>query len=123
MSADPIKGYYSCSERYPSQLKQDQLDDIAVGRYYVEGGCDYEFQISIENMGGDTTFRVIIWNDATVAFTEDAELLAMLNELVDGPDVHKNVLAVLDVCGYTNMSSINPIERAQRVCRMCGHTL
>jgi hypothetical protein len=90
-----------------------------VGLYYVDGGCDYEWQISVERMGNGEHFRVIIWDDAMAAFKNDAELLMSLGGLRDSHDMHGSILHLLGLLGYANIDSMRGTTTEKRYCRAC----
>jgi len=100
-------------------LTGDTIDEINVGMYSPDGGCDYEFTLAWTDIG----MQVRIFHDAFIAFKDFAEMFAVLVRMCpDRPDTEAVFDALLRL-GYiddTPMKNPHGHRACETVCSRCG---
>lgn len=112
-TADCVPGFYRHSEgvneeRYkPLDRSNGVSDDLMVGLYSQGGGCKFEFQVELRDLGSNgETIRVCVFSDAFAVFSGLGPFKGFFQWLSkEKPTTLDQVQAWLAEFGFVNMLS------------------
>ena len=101
-----------------SALRRDTVDEINVGMYYPDGGCDYEFILQWTNIG----MQIRVFYDAFIAFKDFAEMFSALPEMYPfnpSPEAVVDMLLELGYVDDTPTKNPHGPHACETVCSRC----
>lgn len=109
----PFKGFHHFNQAWYANASRlpGELDRVTIGWYYEGGGCDSEFSMVWEELGGKVTPQLCMYSDSWGCFESMAELFAAL-KLHHDSDISAAALCVLlaDLGYYDRTARESPYQ-------------
>ncbi len=97
-------------------------DEIMIGRYDTDGGCDYEFAIRWYNLGTVLLYaRIELYEDTWKALMDCADIWPALAEMCGKRPTPGDIMAVLLQYNFNNESRPTPLPPP--VCPTCNRPI
>lgn len=108
---ETISGFYTLSQSwYVDACKKDNIaEEIMVGSYCPDGGCEFEFKFAWHILGDRNSIdypamRIDVFEDSFIAFRKFALLFSRLSKLNNKEPQPKEIIDLLTKLGFKDLT-------------------